>query len=144
MKNHEARWLIRARNALCALYLILLVLSEAYSAAATALDHSNRFPAWEAKLGLCLFVLPCLLVTGLFFLLRGERETMGFSLVGLSLLLYLAFMFLEDALSPERMVRGEWLFNGFWIMLCAAGTGAAWILKRRHRSEPSEQPPDRQ
>jgi len=138
MKNRKASWLIRTRKVLCALYLILFVLFETYSAAATALDHSNRFPAWEAKLGWCLFVLPCLLVTGLFFLLRGERETTGFSLVGLSLLVYLAFMFLEEALSTERMVRGEWLFSGFWTMLCAVGIGAAWILKRQHRSEPSE------
>lgn len=144
MKNREASWLIRTRNVLCALYLILFVLFETYSAAATALDHSNRFPTWEAELGWCLFVLPCLLVTGLFFLLRGGRETTGFFLVGLSILLYLAFMFLEDALSPEHMDRGEWLFNGIWIMLCAVATAAAWLLKRRLRSEPSERAPTRQ
>jgi|SRR5665213_4632140 len=137
MKNSEVRWLIRARNALCALYLILFVLSETYSAAATALDDSNRFPAWEAKLGWCLFVLPCLVVTGLFFLLRGERETIVLSLVGLSVLLYLAFMFLEDALSPEHMDRGAWVFDGIWILLCAAAVAAAWVLKRRLGSDPS-------
>jgi hypothetical protein len=114
---------------------MLFVLFETYSAAATALDHSHRFPAWEAKLGWFLFLLPCLLVTGLVFLLRGERETIGFSLVGLSVLLYLAFMFLEDALSPEQMSRGEWVFNGIWIMLCSAAIAASRLLKRQLRSE---------
>jgi hypothetical protein len=77
-------------------------------------------------------ILPFLLVTGL-VLLRGERETLGFSLAGLSVLLYLAFMFVEDALSPEHMDRREWVFNGIWIMLCAIATGAAWLLKRRFK-----------
>src|ERR1039458_907853 len=119
MKNREVSWLIRTRNVLCALYLIVFVLFETYSASATALDHSSRFPTWEPKLGWCLFVLPCLLVIGLFFLLRGERENVGFSLVGLSVLLYLAFMFLEDAVSLDPMDRGEWVFSGIWTMFCA-------------------------
>ena len=138
MKDRKASWLIRARDALCALYLIFFVLSETYSAAATALDDSHRFPAWEAKLGWCLFVLPCLLVTGMVLLLRGGRETIGFSLIGLSVLLYMAFMFLEDALGPEPMGRGDWVFTGIWIILSAVATAAAWLLKRQIRSEPSE------
>jgi hypothetical protein len=132
----ETRWLIQ--NVLCALYLFLFVLSETYSAVATALDNSHRFPSWEAKLGWCMFVLPCLLLTGLFLLLRGERETIGFSLVGLSLLLYVAFMFLEDALNPEHMGRGDWVITGIWIVLCAVATAAAWLIKRSIRTEPSE------
>lgn len=138
MKDRETSWLMRARNVLCALYLILFVLFETYSASATALDHSNRFPAWETKVGWGLFALPCLLLTGLVFLLRRERGNIGFTFVGLSILLYLAFMFLEDALSREPMGRGEWVFNGIWIMLCAVATAAAWLLKRPLRSEPSE------
>ena len=65
-------------KSLCTAYLILFVLFEIYSASATALDDSNRFPAWEAKLGWGLFVLPCLLVFGLFLLLSGKRERLGF------------------------------------------------------------------
>jgi hypothetical protein len=34
------------------------------------------------------------------------------------------------------MERGEWVFNGFWIILCAVAAVAAWLLKR-HRSDPS-------
>jgi hypothetical protein len=37
-------------KAICIAYLILFVLFEIYSSAATALDHSHRFPAWEAKM----------------------------------------------------------------------------------------------
>jgi hypothetical protein len=138
MKDRKASWFIRAGNVLCVVYLIFFVLSEAYSGAATALDDSRRFPAWEAKLGWCMFALPCLLVTGLVFLFRGERETIGFYLIGLSVSLYTAFMFLEDVLSPEPMGRGDWVFTGIWIILCAVATGAAWLLKRQLRSEPSE------
>jgi hypothetical protein len=50
----------------------------------------------------------------------------------------MAFMFLEDALGPEPMGRGDWIFNGIWIILCSVATAAAWLLKRRLRSEPSE------
>jgi hypothetical protein len=135
MKDRETSWFIQTRDVLCALYLIFFVLAETYSAAATALDNSHRFPAWEATLGWCLFALPCLLVTGLVFLLRGGRETIGFSLIGLSALLYMAFMSLEDALGPEPMGRGDWLFTGIWILLCAVATAAAWLLKRRFGSD---------
>lgn len=135
MKDHETSWLRRIRNVLCVIYLILFVLFETYSASATALDHSNRFPAWEAKVGWGLFVLPCLLLTGLVFLLLSERRTIGFTLAGLSTSLYLAFMFLEDALSREPWDRRAWLFDGIWITLCAFATAAAWLLKRPLRSE---------
>jgi len=53
-------------------------------------------------------------------------------------LLYLAFMFLEEALSREPWDRRAWLFDGIWIMLCAVAAAAAWLLKRPLRSEPSE------
>lgn len=137
MKDRNASWLIRARDAFCALYLILFALSETYSAAATALDDTHLFPAWETKLGWCLFVLPCLLLTGLVLLLRGERQTIGFSMIGLSALLYTAFLLLEDKIGPEPMGRGDSVFTGIWIIVCCIATAAAWLLKRRLRSEPS-------
>jgi hypothetical protein len=117
---------------------MLFVLFETYTAAATALDDSHRFPTWEAKLGWCLFIVPCLLMTGLFLLLGGERGNIGFSLIGLSVLLYMAFMFLEDALGPEPMGHGDWVFTGIWIILCAVAIAAAWHFKRQLRSEPGE------
>jgi len=138
MKSSQARWLRRIRNGVCFLYLLLFVLFETYSAAATALDHTGRFPVWEAKLGWWLLILPCLLVAGLVFLLRGARENIELFLVGLSAFLYLAFLFLEDAVSRERMQQGEWLFTGIWIVLCFAATPAAWLLKRSRRSDLSE------
>ena len=122
------------RTALSVLYLILFVLFETYSAAATALDHSGRFPVWEARLGWWLLILPCLLVAGLVLLLRRARENIGFSLVGLSAL----FMFLEDALSREHMEHGDWLNTGIWIVLCFVATLAAWLLRIRRRSEVAE------
>ena len=121
-------------KSLCTAYLILFVLFEIYSASATALDDSNRFPAWEAKLGWGLFVLPCLLVFGLFLLLRGKREQLGFSLVGLSLLFFVGFLFLEDLLAPERIGRLDWVFTGIWLTLCAIAIGAARLLMPRESS----------
>jgi len=135
--------LIRIRNAVCVLYLLLLALFETYSAAATALDHTGRFPVWEAKLGWWLLILPCLLVAGLILLLRGARENVGLIFVGLSAILYLAFLFLEDAVSRERMQKGERLFTGIWIVLCFAAVSAAWLLKRSPRSDLSELPATR-
>jgi hypothetical protein len=127
-------WWIRARDAVCALYLILFVFFETYSADATALDHSKRFPAWEASLGWGLFVLPCLLVFGLILLLSRRHGRLGFYLVGLSLILYMGFLFLEGFLHREQVVRMKWIFNfynGVWITLSAVAVGAAWLLKHR-------------
>ena len=118
-------------KSLCTAYLILFAFVEIYSASATALDDSKRFPAWEAKLGLGLFVLPCLLVFGLFFLLKVKRDRLGFSLIGLSLLLYAGFVFLENLLAPERMGRLDWVFTGIWVTLCAIAMGAARLLMPR-------------
>jgi hypothetical protein len=118
----------------CTAYLILFVLFEIYSSAATALDHSGRFPAWEAKLGWGLFVLPCLLLFGLFLLLTGRRARLGFSLVGLSLLLYMGFYLLEDWLVPGHMQRSDWFFTAIWVTLCAIAIGAARLLMRRQSS----------
>ena len=129
-------------KSLCTVYLLMFVLLEAYSASATALDYSNRFPAWETKLGWGLFVLPCLLVFGLFFLLSRRRERLGFSLVALSLLLYMGFLFLEDLLVPEHMRRLDWAFTGMWITLCAIAIGAARLLMPQQSSWRTAHAPD--
>jgi hypothetical protein len=101
-----------------------------YTALATALDNSRRFPAWEAKLGWGLFVLPSLLMIGLVFLLFGKRLTLGFSLVVSSLLLYMSFVFLELAL-VGRIERTDLVVVGIWVTLCATTTAAAWLLRLR-------------
>ena len=64
----------------CVLYLLLFVFSEGYSAAATAFDHSSRFPAWESTLGLFLFILPCELLVSLALVLHGEGHDRAFLL----------------------------------------------------------------
>jgi hypothetical protein len=112
--------------------LIVFAIFETYSALATALDNSRRFPAWEAKLGWGLFVLPSLLMIGLVLLLFGKRLTLGFSLVASSLLLYMGFLFLELAL-VGKMERIDWVVVGIWATLFAIATAAAWLLRRRSR-----------
>ena len=57
MTNESPRkWPVRILKALSIVCLILLVLSEGYSAAATALDPTA--PNWERKIGWALFALP--------------------------------------------------------------------------------------
>jgi hypothetical protein len=129
--GHAMNRSIRGRYIFCALYLILFVLSEAYSAAATALDHSGRFPAWEAQLGWGLFVLPCLLLFGLILLLSSKLKRLGLYLIGLSLVVYAEFLLLEDFLARKQVVRMDWIFNGMWLTLCALAIGAGWLLKHR-------------
>ena len=118
------------RNALCVLWLIVFVIFEAYTALATALDSSRRFPAWETKLGWGMLALPSLLMIGLVLLLSGKRLTLGFSLVVSSLLLYIGFLFLELALGP-KIELADWGIVGFWIALCALSAAAAWLLRRQ-------------
>ena len=121
---------MQIRNVICILYLILFAFSETYSALATAFDNSRRFPAWEAKLGWGMLVLPSLLMIGLVLLLFGKRLTLGFSLVVSSLLLYMGFLFLELTLGP-KIEQMDWVFAGIWTGLCALATAAAWLLRRR-------------
>jgi hypothetical protein len=130
MKAQKVEPLIQIRNVICVLCLIVFAIFETYSALGTALDNSRRFPAWEAKLGWGLFVLPSLLMIGLVLLLLGKRLTLGFSLVASSLLLYMSFVFLELALAG-KMERTDWVVVGIWATLCAIATAAAWLLRRR-------------
>jgi len=130
MKAQQVGPLIQIRNVICVLCLIVFAIFETYSALGTALDNSRRFPAWEAKLGWGLFVLPSLMMTGLVLLLFGKRLTLGFSLVASSLLLYMGFVFLELAL-VGKIERTDWIVVGIWATLCAIATAAAWLLRRR-------------
>ncbi len=122
--------MIQIRNLVCVLWLIVFAIFETYSALGTALDDSRRFPAWEAKLGWDLLVLPSLLVVGLVLLLFSNRLTLGFSLTASSVLLYMGFVFLELALDG-KIERTDWLVAGIWATLCALAIVAAWLLRRR-------------
>ena len=122
--------LVQIRNAICIVCLIVFAFFEVYSALSTVSDKTGRFPAWEAKLGWGLFVLPSLVMIGLVLLLFGKRSTLGFGLVASSLLLYLGFLLLEVGLT-ENVERADWIAVGIWAVLCAIATLAAWLLSQR-------------
>lgn len=130
MKVQNIGPLIRIRHVASVLYLIVFAIFETYSALATALDNSRRFPRWEAKLGWGLLILPSFLMIGLVLLLLGRRMTLGFCLIASSLLLYMGFLFLELALHGS-IERSDWLFVNIWAALCAIAAAAAWLLRRR-------------
>ena len=67
---------------------------------------------------------------GIVLLLFGKRPTLGFSLVALSLLLYMGFLFLELALIG-KIELGDWVSVGIWAALCAIATESAWLLRQR-------------
>lgn len=126
----------RVGKVLSVLYLILFALFEIYSAAATALDHSGRFPAWESNLGWCLFLLPCELIVALALLMYSGRPRLGFYLVLLNLAMYAGFMFLESVLVHDfpSDKRAIWSVFGIWASLFVIALGAAWVLVIRHRN----------
>jgi hypothetical protein len=130
MKAQKVGPLTQVRNVICVLCLGVFAIFESYSALATALDNSRRFPAWEARLGWSLFVLPFLLLIGLVLQLFSKRLSLGFSLVASSLLLYMGFLLLEVAL-VGKIDRRNWLVVGIWATLCAIATAAAWLLRGR-------------
>src|SRR5258708_15210809 len=105
MNSSEHHWLVQVRNGMCALWLLVFVMFEGYTAAATALDHSPRFPAWESKLGWFLFLLPCELFVALAFLILRRRVSLGFLLVTANLLVYAVFICFEAAFVRESMNR---------------------------------------
>jgi hypothetical protein len=136
MENSGISWLLPVRNAICTLYLLVFTLFEGYSAAATALDHSGRFPAWESKLGTFLFILPCELLVSLALLLYGERARLGFYLVVGNLFVYVAFMCLESILVHDApsTTGAMWEILGIWAFLFASAMGSAHLLATRPRS----------
>jgi cytochrome bd-type quinol oxidase subunit 2 len=130
--THESwrRLLIRIRDALSVLALILLLLSEAYTAVAIVLDR-NEFTSepWEHTLGWLLFLIPCALVLGLVFLLNAGRRELGFRLAAMSLLLYAALVCFDAYREP--MDDGDWISVTIWLAFCAIGIVAAKLLMRR-------------
>ena len=132
-------WVFRAAKVLSALYLILFALFEVYSAAATALDHSGRFPAWETNLGWCLFLLPCELLVGLALLLYSSRPRLGFYLVLLNLSMYAGFFVFESLLVRDlpNDKRAVWIVLGIWASLFGIAIGAARLLMVPHRRNPA-------
>lgn len=131
MRISEVIWLRRIVNGLCVFCLVLFVPSELYSAAATALDHSGRFPAWESTLGIFLFVLPAELVVALILLLYRERPKLGFNLVLVNLVGYAGFLCLESlsVRTDPGTTKGDWVATGIWAMLAGVAVAAAHFLK---------------
>jgi hypothetical protein len=129
MNSPERHWLIPVRNGICALWLLVFVLFESYTAAGTALDHSQRFPAWESTLGWFLFLLPCELLVALAFLTRRKRASLGFLLVVANLIVYAIFMCFEALVVHESMDRTTLAVAGLWATFFALAIGAAQLLK---------------
>ena len=122
-----ARLLARVRDTLCVLCLIAFILSEAYSAAAIALDQFA--PSWERTVGWFLLILPTALTLGLVLLLYANLRRTGFYLATSSLFLYAVLICAEAYRGPAE--RGDWIFGGFWLAFCAIGILAAKLLMSR-------------
>ena len=131
MKTPEPTFLTALRKGFCVLCLLLLTASEAYTAAATALDHSSRSPNWESKLGWLLFILPCELLTGLFLLLEGDRARIGFGLVLANVLMYFGFICLDGVLVPDSWDRVALGVVTGWVVFFLIAIGAAHLLRRQ-------------
>jgi hypothetical protein len=124
------QWNRRAGGTISALYLLIFMLFEIYSAAATALDKNPRFPGWEHPLGWVLFVLPCVLLASL-FLLHGSRPKLGFLLVAGNLCLYASFMIFESVAfgGTPASPWAIWEVGGIWAVLFLAAVLAARFLE---------------
>jgi hypothetical protein len=131
VKTIATTFLTQVRKGLCVLCLLLLTASAAYSAAATALDHSSRFPAWESTLGWFLFILPCELLIGLVLLTIGDRAQIGFRFVVTNVLMYVGFMCLEGALAADTWNRATLEVVGGWSMFFLIAIGATHLLRRQ-------------
>jgi hypothetical protein len=118
--------LIRIRNVLCLLFLILAILCEAYSVAAIALDQFA--PSWYRTLGWLFFILPFALTSGL-LLLYANRRRLGFYLSAMSFSLYAGLVCLDAYQGPAE--RGDWIFEVAWLAFCAIGILAAKALMCR-------------
>lgn len=130
-KSSHAGWHRRVGGAICICYLLVFVLFEGYSAAATALDHNAEFPSWEPLLGWALFVLPCMLLVSL-VLLHGRHSTLGFSLVAGNPCLYAGFMVFESVVRVNAASHGAiWEDVAIWAALFAAALLAARFLKTK-------------
>ena len=127
--NPAMRMILRP---VCVVYLLLFVFSEGYSAAATAFDHSSRFPAWESTLGLFLFILPFELLVSLALLLYGNIR-LGVCLVAVNLCAYGGFLCLEIMLVPDANKK-DWEAASIWGAFMALAVGAAQFLRASSHS----------
>lgn len=118
----------RLISGFCVAVLLLLALSELYSAAAVKTDYPKA-ANWEHILSGPLFALPCVLVSGVILLTWTSRKKTGFYVAASSLILYAGFLF-GDALP---MKRADWIDMGVWMVFCAIGILAAWLLMSRTR-----------
>jgi hypothetical protein len=134
-KNESANWNRRVGGVVSVFYLLIFVLFEVYSAGATALDRNPAFPSWEPLLGWVLFVLPCVLLVGL-FLLHTRRSKLGFLLVAANLFLYASFMVFELIVAHETPTseRAMWEVGGIWASLFVAAVLAARFLATETRT----------
>lgn len=78
-----------------------------------------------------MFLLPCLIILGLTLLLGRTHRRLGFCLIGLSVVLYVGFLFLETSLVRKQEVRTDWTSDGIWLTLSSLAVGASWLLKNR-------------
>jgi hypothetical protein len=125
-------WKRRALGMVCVLWLLIFMLFEAYSAAATALDRNGSFPSWEPVLGWALFILPAALLASL-FLFHRRHPRLGFYLVVGNLGLYASFMVFESIVSRTTpgSHQATWQVEGIWAMFFIAALLAAHFLKTR-------------
>lgn len=123
--------LLKLKQGISILCLLALALSELYSAAATAFDHSPRYPAWESKLGWFLFILPAELFVALVFLVGGQRARVGFWCVVSNVLIYAGFFSLELVLVPEPWDKIALEIVCGWILFFVLSIGAAYLMKRQ-------------
>ena len=110
----------------CVALLLLLGLSELYSAMSVMADYPKSAP-WEHTLCGPLFALPCLLVAGLVLLFWKRHQRTGFYASASSLMLYAAFLYAD----AYPMRRGDWIALTMWIVVCIAGILAARFLSGR-------------
>jgi hypothetical protein len=126
-------WKLRAGGVISVLYLVFFGMCEAYSAAATAFDRHLAFPMWEPYLGWALFVLPCILIAGL-FLLHGRGPRFGFILALVSLCLYASFIIFDSVTSRGHPVSQQavWEVTGIYVVLFLVALVAAYVLKAKN------------
>ena len=130
LSKSKTNLLIRLRNVLCCLFLIMAVFCEAYTVLAIALD---RFvPTWYRALGWFLLISPSALAVGL-LLIYANQKRLAFYLSATSLSLYAMLTCLE--IYQSQTVRGDWMFLSGWLAFCAIGIMAAKSLSRTDDGE---------
>jgi hypothetical protein len=132
------QWNRRAGGTISVFYLLIFTVFEVYSAMATALDSSLRFPRWESYLGWALLILPATLLASL-FLLHGRRPKLGFSIIIANLCLYASFIIFESIASVGAPVshQAEWEFWGICAMLFLVAVLAARFLETKTQARDS-------